>query len=225
MKKFLLFLLGFFAGLLYVGLMFGGGYVLCAWWAGHGLTGKTPMILMASICFVALVGFYLLSPLFSKKIGCNKYAFPIGVFLTGDFALLAIPLFKVLDTDRLLAIAKNNRELVKTYTYLIMVLIAGITFLVLSWMITVLFAQFRRFRAMSMELEAQHAAMRASLTQAAATAEQGKQAVATVTNPTQPVQTVIEQPKQPEAPVAEQAEPSDAAIEAEPQSAQPQEQK
>ena len=174
MKKFLLFLMGFFAGLLYVSLMFGGGYVLSAWWAGHGLAGKAPLILLASISFVAVVGFYLLSPLFSKKIGCNKYAFPIGAFLTGDFGLLAIPLFKVLDTDRLLAIANNDKALVRTYTYLIMVLIAGVTFLVISWMISVLFAQFRRFRAMSMELEAQNAALRASLAQAAtaqATAE------------------------------------------------------
>ena len=174
MKKFLLFLLGFFSGLLYVSLMFGGGYLLCAWWAGHGLAGKAPLIVLGVISFVAVVGFYLLSPLFSKKIGCNKYAFPIGAFLTGDFALLAIPLFKVLNVDRLLAIANNDKALVRTYTYLIMVLIAGITFLVISWMISVLFAQFRRFRAMSMELEAQNAALRASLAQAAtaqATAE------------------------------------------------------
>ena len=174
MKKFLLFLLGFFAGLVYVSLMFGGGYLLCAWWAGHGLAGKTPLIVLGVISFVAVVGFYLLSPLFSKKIGCNKYAFPSGAFLTGDFALLAIPVFKVLNVDRLLAIANNDKALVRTYTYLIMVLIAGITFLVISWMISVLFAQFRRFRAMSMELEAQNAALRASLAQAAtaqATAE------------------------------------------------------
>jgi len=77
--------------------------------------------------------------------------------------LLAIPLFKVLEPKRLVEIADGSKELAQNYAYLIMVLIVGITCLVISFLVTVLFAQFRRFRDMSMQLEAQNAQLRAAM--------------------------------------------------------------
>lgn len=157
MKKFLLFTVGFFAGMAYIGLSFGGAFLLSAWLASHGLSNKQPVILLAFLCFIAVVGFYLLSRLFSKTFHVDKSAFPIGAFLTGDGVLLSIPLLNVLEPKRLVEIAGGNKALAQNYANLILVLIVGITCLVISWLVWVLFGQFRRFREMSMQLERQNA--------------------------------------------------------------------
>ncbi len=163
MKKFLLFMAGFLAGICYICLAYGGAFLLSAWFASHIFSGNRSLVLLLSLSILAVVGFYLLSPLFSKKLCCGKYAFPIGAFLAGDFVLLAIPLFKVLEPKRLVEIADGSKELAQNYAYLIMVLIVGITCLVISFLVTVLFAQFRRFRDMSMQLEAQNVQLRAAM--------------------------------------------------------------
>lgn len=171
MKKFLLFTAGFLAGIVYIALTFLGGFQISFWSASHGLAGKTPLLLLVYLMVSATVGFYLLSWLFKAKLQA-KNSFPLGAFLMGDAILISVPVMKVLSVEHLKKVSGNSETLAKTYAYLILVLVAGVTCLVISWLMKLMIGQFRKFRQMSIALEAQNAALRASLAESQLTANQ-----------------------------------------------------
>ena len=90
----------------------------------------------------------------------------------GDAILISVPVMKVLSVEHLKKISGNSETLAKTYAYLILVLVAGVTCLVISWLMKLMIGQFRKFRQMSIALEAQNAALRASLAESQLTANQ-----------------------------------------------------
>ena len=183
MKKFLLFSAGFLAGAAYILLGFVAAFQISFWSASHGLSGKEPLILLACISLALVICFYILSWVFSKKLHCGKHAFPIGSFLAGDGLLLSVPLLKILDVEHLKTVVGNDGAMAKTYAYLVMVTVAAITFLVVSWMISVLFAQFKKFRMMSELLAAQNAALLAQAAQAQAQVTPTTETPAVVVSP------------------------------------------
>ena len=93
----------------------------------------------------------------------GRFAFPIGAFLVSDGALISVFLLKLIDPQKMLALANNNTELAKSYIFGMMVMIAALTVQVICWLISLLFAAFRYFQKVNFSAAPASAASRAEL--------------------------------------------------------------
>ena len=165
MKKYALNFCWFFSGVCYVL----GYYVLsalgCAWIASLGVTSSFPQILLTILSFLGIVIFFVITHFFGKRAPAIRTIFPIGVFLTADTVLVVILAKDLLSSKRLLELAGGEEQLwlAQSYAKCGFVLILGLVLLVVAWLISVLFRQFKKFQAMAAAYEAQNAAARAAL--------------------------------------------------------------
>lgn len=160
-KKALRSLAGILLGLLFVALYYPGIFLLSCLVAKAAPGGSAAQILLGLLGVAVLFPFFWLNRWLTKRLACGRNAFPAGAFLAADALLLAIPLADLLNAARLLRLAGGDKALAQQYVKNCAVLIFALVLLVVSWLITVFWRVFKRFRAMSEALERELAAARA----------------------------------------------------------------
>ena len=107
--------------------------------------------------FFGIALFFVITHFFGKKTTELRSFFPIGVFLAADTVLAVILTQDMLNGEKLIARAggKENIWLAQSYAKCGFVLILGLVMLVVSFLISVLFRQFKKFQAMAAAYEAQ----------------------------------------------------------------------
>ena len=141
----LLGILGAFIGGFYVLAYFGGAFYLY-YRAVSPANEKTMLLLLGGLGVLGIVLFFVLSHFVAKWIKGGRYAFPIGAFLVSDGGLVSVFLLKLMDPEKMIALAGGSTDLAKSYLYGMMVMIAIVTIQVVCWLITLLFAAFRYFQ-------------------------------------------------------------------------------
>lgn len=157
----LLGILGAFIGGFYVLAYFGGAFYLY-YRAVSPANEKGMLLLLGGLGVLGIVLFFVLSHFVAKWIKGGRYAFPIGAFLVSDGGLVSVFLFKLMDPEKMIALAGGSTDLAKSYLYGMMVMIAIVTIQVVCWLITLLFAAFRYFQRVNFSTPAP-AAQRAEI--------------------------------------------------------------
>ncbi|MFA5562384.1 MAG: hypothetical protein WDA00_07085 [Eubacteriales bacterium] len=138
------FLWAFLLGVLYVPLCYGGAtglfYLLVSRW---GMGGRAIWELAAAQVLI-VAGFVWLSATLTKRRRAHRLAFPLGVFLAADTALIAI-LFALMQTEQLVRFA-GSVEGARVYAMGLMALIPGLVGLVIVWLASVLVGLMRRLQ-------------------------------------------------------------------------------
>ena len=144
----LLAVFGALIGGFYVFAYFGGALYLY-YRAVSPENEKKMLLLLGGVGLVGIVLFFILSHFVAKWIKSGRYAFPIGAFLVSDGGLVSVFLLKLMDPEKMIALANGSTDLAKSYVFGMMVMIATLTIQVVCWLITLLFAAFRYFQRMN----------------------------------------------------------------------------